>query len=379
MWQETEPNANQAIPTPDPTPASDTGIGQADLMPEIEREMKRVANPLPETPVTGFSCPLLLTTFRVKPDEARDRLLTALKAAKQNLPKSAKPERMVENIRPVLVPMWLISGSISGKWSATGIEVKTWEEQCPKCFGSGKTGSYSGQQSQCQSCWGSGKDKQSKKSKHIESGEASTEIQEFIDNNGTGVTLALDLDVKSSPKPLTDDEKARWSCIRPASIYHAAISDVVKNRLAASLDEKAKATMSQYDRIENLQYVGDSVKSQYEVSACLYPAYICWFEAGGNKHFAVCDAVTGKVTVPHFSTASASSAKTPKSKAVIITLVVLIALAIAGWFARSAFRTDQAKPPAMDPKAATFAPAPEAPAPVKEPAPSKPAKSHKKH
>ncbi len=330
MGQTTE-TTDQPVPGP--------SNGQKESMLGIEREMKRIETSIPEISIREFSCPLLFTPYKVNPNEARERFI----AAGMVLPKGVKPERVAASSRPVFVPMWLVSGAISGKWNATGIEVETWEVDCPNCFGTGKTGGR-GKSVQCSSCWGSGKEKQSKKSKQPASGESSAAIRECIDNNGTGITLPLDLDKSSETFPVAESDKSRWTCIRPGTVYPAAVSEVVKNRLVSAIDEKAKAALSRFSRIEGFRYIDETIESQSAVSAWLYPAYSCWFEADGRKHFAVCDGVTGTVVLPRSYVPSPGKGmgNWPKTAGIIVGVVV--ALAAMGWYLRSMNRPDHASP-----------------------------------
>jgi len=283
---------------------------QNEALVEIEREMQRIASPLPEVQVGEFSPPRMFTPHRIRPAEARALFLEALGKEPQLLSKGVTPERAVENVRPVFVPRWLISGDISGKWSATGIETESWEVDCPDCLGSGKVGTGTLRRD-CPTCWGSGKEKQTKKSKRPESGEAAAVINESLDNNGSGISLELDLDRSSEPLPIpeADLNSAHFRCIRPTTIYHSAAADTLKNRLATAIEEQAKSTLGKYSRIDGFQFEGETIKSQSAVAVWLYPAYLCSFEGIGAQQFAACDAVTGKISFPKSTSQPATSGK----------------------------------------------------------------------
>lgn len=333
-----QPETEFVSPPPFPNaPVPDDAALRA--LQDVEQEMQRSPCPLPEAPVSDFPAPMMTVMYsphRLALAGAREAVAAALAQAGPQLPRGARPERAAETLRPVFVPRWFLKGEIGGSWSANGVETESWEVDCPNCFGSGKIGTGANQR-ECQSCWGSGKEKQTRKAKHPEHGEAGAALLDSLDNNGTGVALAFEALHEGEPLLLPDAERARLRCLRPASIYSSNALDGLKNRLAAAMEEQAKSALKKYSRIDGFLFDGESVRSHSAVGAWLYPAYLGSFEAPGAKCYVLCDALGGKVVWTHGAAddgAAAASSGGTAAKLPLIAGAAAIALAAgaAAWY-----------------------------------------------
>lgn len=308
---------------------------------EIEQEMQRMPSPLPEAAVSDFPAPMMTvmyTPHRLAPDAARSAVAAALAPLAAELPRGAKIDSLVSSLRPVFVPRWFLKGEISANWSASGVEIASWEIGCPACHGSGKQGMGVNQRD-CERCWGSGKEKQTSRNKHPESGSVSAALIESLDNHECGVGLTLEVAHDDNPLLLPDEERMRLRCLRPASVYSSDALDAFKNRLAATIEAQAKATLDRYARIDDFLFDAETVCSHSAVAAWLYPAYLGGCEANGGKCYVLCDALGGKVSWAQAAAGSATDAAAgagaaSKSSSMILAMVGAVALAAAAalWY-----------------------------------------------
>lgn len=308
----------------------------------IEQEMQRNPIPLPEAAVSDFPAPMMTVMYaphRLAPEAASSAVAAALAPLAAELPRGAKVENLAATLRPVFVPRWFLKGEIDANWSASGVEVASQEVECPECQGSGIQGMGVNQR-ECGSCWGSGKEKRTTRKKHPESGTVSAALIDSLDNHDCGAGLTLEALHDSDPLLLPDEERMRLRCLRPASIYSSDALDAFKNRLAATIEEQAKASLSRYTRIDDFLFDAESVRSRSAVAAWLYPAYLGWCEASGGKCYVLCDALDGKVswaqaapgTAAGVGADGAGAGRGAKSSVMAVAAIVALAAAAGLWY-----------------------------------------------
>jgi hypothetical protein len=306
----------------------------------IEQEMQRTPCVLPEAPVSDFPAPMMTVMYsphQLALEGARGELTAALTPLAAELPRGVKVDALAASLRPVFVPRWYLKGNISGNWSASGVEITSREVDCSECKGSGKRG-LGINQKDCESCWGSGKEKQTSRSKHPESGAVSAALLESLDNHDCGAGLTLEVALDSEPLLLPDESRMRLRCLRPASVYSSNALDAFKNRLASTIEAQARAGMSRYSRIDDFLFDAESVRSHSAVAAWLYPAYLGWCEAQGGRCYALCDALTGKVSwVQAAPVASGAPGGRVESNpwAMLVAGAVALLAALAIWYGLS--------------------------------------------
>lgn len=304
----------------------------------IEQAMQATPCSLPEAPVSDFPAPMMTVMYsphQLTLDAARSALTTTLTPLLAKLPRGVKLDALSASLRPVFIPRWYLQGEISADWQANGVEISSWEIECPQCYGSGKRG-VGVNQKDCESCWGSGKEKQTTRKKHAASGSDSVALTESLDNHDCGLDLQLSARHDSEPMLLPDEERMRLQCLRPASIYSSDALDAFKNRLATRLETQAKDTLSQYSRVDDFLFEPDSVRSHSAVAAWLYPIYLGWSEAQGGRLHVLCDALTGEVSWGQAKSDSAAAADGSGEGRSLPTLIVglaaALAVAAAVWF-----------------------------------------------
>lgn len=286
--------------TPTDFPAfPEATVDQCARLDELAAQMQDARPPAGEGAVGDFPSPLPALTcslHRLDREEARQRMATALNEAAAGLPRGLKVERLLATVRPVFVPRWLLQGHIQGQWRAQGVDVSTWEEACPVCHGSGRTG-LGEQQRECERCWGSGREKQNSKTRKPEAGQAQVSRRELIDNLAGGLTLPAPQSAGLTAIPFLVPAAARSKlvCLRPASIYIGSALDGFRNRLASQLQAEAQASLKRYSRIEEFLLQPETVHSQTRAAVWLYPAYLAWDETREGHALVLCDALEGQV------------------------------------------------------------------------------------
>lgn len=300
---------------------------------------------LPAVSVSEFPAPLPELTcslHRLDREEARQRMVMVLNEAAAGLPRGFKMDRLLATVRPVFVPRWLLQGYIQGQWQAQGVDVTSWEEACPVCHGSGRTG-FGEQQRDCERCWGSGKEKQSRKTRQPETGNATVQRREIIDNLADGLALPTPQATALSTTPflLPEALRAKLTCLRPASIYIGSTLDGFRNRLGAQLHAQAQTNLKRYSRVEEFLLQPETVQSQAQAAVWLYPAYLAWEETREGQFLVLCDALEGQVQWSLQEAAGASGTQNHDQRDVQANywllvaggILIILVVALLAWYA----------------------------------------------
>lgn len=250
-----------------------------------------------EIPLYQFPPGVALLEIKLSKDDAIQRFKQEFLLLKDKLPKNTDIE-LVNNARIALFPYWRFAGSVDSDYKATGITIDKKQVKCGKCNGSGATG-RGDNKSRCQRCSGSGKDIHRTTKKNVESGSTTININDALLNYKPTIQFNLPKSSLQNTDSIMVPESRRssWKCISPISADLTDGQSQVRDILSEKLFEDIRSTLSIYDAVEGIQLNPTNIS--VTTIPWLYPAYISWYEIKSKKYFAVCDAVTGSVTIPY--------------------------------------------------------------------------------
>jgi hypothetical protein len=248
---------------------------------------------LPRMQAQDPAYPVFVFKPKINLSKAQTLLLESFKSSATKLPLGSDINALVSCI---YVPSWFISGRASGKWRAAGVAVDTQEVDCTQCGGKG-TIEGEGYMPQCPLCHGSGKTRQRLSRKSTEIGAAKASVNEYVPSTFAGIGLKPDFSTLSRPAKATSQMITDLYCLQPEQDHEMA-KELLSERLALALKNKALESLSQYDSVEGPHFGSTEAYVFSKVELRFYPLYVCQYGARVSKQLAVCDGITGKVDIP---------------------------------------------------------------------------------
>lgn len=251
---------------------------------------------LPRIRTKDLAYPVFIFKPKINLSKAQALFLESCKTSATKFPQGPHLQPLVSSVCCVYVPSWFISGSASGEWRAAGVTVDTQEVDCNRCGGKG-TIEGEGYMPQCPQCHGSGKTERRLSKNSTESGTAKASVNEYVPSNFAGFEFRPDFSTVTRPAKATSQMITDLYCLQPEQDYEKA-KELLNERLALALKNKALESLSQYDSVEGPHFGSTEAYVFSKVELRFYPLYVCQYGRSASKQFAVCDGITGKTDIP---------------------------------------------------------------------------------
>jgi hypothetical protein len=263
---------------------------------KVDASSKLEIPELPQIRAENFSCPTFVFKPKISLEKAKILFTEKYVASEKRLPDGVSIQSVANTARFVYVPSWLIAGSAFGEWRATGRNVDTHLVNCERCGGKGTIGDDENTQ-KCPVCQGTGKIDQHKNRDSTERGTAKASVEEHVRSTFGGIEFNPDFSTAAKPAQASPGMIDGLYCLQPEH-DHKKAKEILTERLALALKNKAVSDLAHYDLIEDLHFGSTEVYLFNKVELWLHPFYICWYEKGGKKQFAICDGISGNVELP---------------------------------------------------------------------------------
>lgn len=266
------------------------------------KELDADTNPIKdvqEISLNQFPSGVALLEIKLSKEDAIARFMNEFNQIIDKLPKNTDTELIINNTRIALFPYWRFAGSVDSDFKATGIIIDKKQVKCGKCNGSGSTG-RGGSKSRCQRCSGSGKDIHRTTKKSVENGSTTVNVNDALLNYTPTIQFNLAKSLLHTTEPILVPESRRssWKCVSPDSTDLKDGKSRVLDILSEKLFDDIRSSLSVvYDAVEGIQL--NPTNNSVITIPLLCPAYVTWFEIKSKTYYAVCDAVTGSVSIQY--------------------------------------------------------------------------------
>jgi hypothetical protein len=300
---------------------------------------------LPLMRAQELAYPVFVFKPRINLSKAQSLFLESSKTSATKFAQGSDLKPLVSSVCCVYVPSWFISGSASGQWRAAAVTVDAQEVDCARCGGKG-TIAGEGYKPQCPQCHGSGKSDRGQPKKSAESGTAKASVNEYVPGTFAGIEFRPDFSAVTRPAKATAQMIGDLYCLQPEQDYEKA-KELLSERLALALKNKALESLSQYDSVEGPHFGSTEAYVFSKVELRLYPVYVCPIGGSASRQFAVCDGITGKTHIPQQKSLKGRFGN------VLTSLLILAALGSALYFGKGLLLDGDSPKPGVIAKVST--------------------------
>lgn len=267
--------------------------------------------PVAEISVSDFDCEVTYSAPTLRPEDAQKAFIEAFEKNSYELPFGETVSAIAARTLATFVPFWKLAGQIEGSWTAKGVTVNEREVNCAACNGKGvKSKSVL----VCRKCDGTGKVTHTTKNRFPEEGVTTVQVDLLVTNVSSDINIKLKNKAEPAVQPvvLPRDNKASLRCIQPKSQSIKVANTKLSTLLFRELERKAtEKHLKKYDQVGDFHVDADSSKTEANVGVYIHPVYLCWYKTGETNYFAVCDAISGKVTLPSPPASNSQSTSAP--------------------------------------------------------------------